>query len=161
MKQFTLQLNRLADRPVVTLGIIKALLDTGSRFPVWVGQKSIFHANFKAQLVKAGVQFTGFGGAVQGDLYKMQCFVLGDLIYPDLPIVVCDNICEEFDLILSSTMFSGLIYEIDEVNHKLNVTIPSDTSEIRKLTVSENGNRLAVDCINANQSVSRINTFGR
>lgn len=55
MRQFTLQLNRLTDRPVVTLGIIKALLDTGSRFPVLVGPKSIFHANFKAQLVKSGV----------------------------------------------------------------------------------------------------------
>lgn len=159
MRQLTLQLNRLTDRPVVTLGIIKALLDTGSRFPVWVGPKSIFHANFKAQLVKSGVQFTGFGGVVQGDLYKMQCFVFGSLIYPDLPVVVCDNICEEFDLILSATMFSGLIYEIDEVNHRLNVTIPSGTGAVRKLTISESGNRLAIACSGAGRSVSRINSF--
>jgi len=34
-------------------------------------------------------------------------------------------------------MFSGLIYEMDDKNHKLNVTIPDDESMVRNLVVRD------------------------
>lgn len=51
-----------------------------------------------------------------------------------------------FQLILSATMFSGLIYEIDDKNHKLNVTIPDDASMVRNLTIKDSEGKLHIMC---------------
>lgn len=51
-----------------------------------------------------------------------------------------------FQLILSATMFRGLIYEIDDKNHKLNVTIPDDESMIRTLTIRDSKGKLHIMC---------------
>ena len=163
MTKFSLMLSEDSDRPIVALQNlgISALLDTGARLPVWVGSINLLRVLLQARLFKSAVQFEGFGGSCFGDLYIIPELTIGSLHYTQLPVVACDLPGNpKFRLILSSTMFSGLIYEIDEVNHKLNVTIPSNTSDVRKLTVSENGNRLAVACTGTSQSVSRINAFG-
>ena len=39
-----------------------------------------------------------------------------------------DDLEVPFNMILSATMFQNLIYEIDDKNHKLNVTIPDEES---------------------------------
>lgn len=47
-------------------------------------------------------------------------------------------------MILSATMFRNLMYEIDDKNHKLNVTIPDGESEIRNLIIRDSNGKLHV-----------------
>ncbi len=64
--------------------------------------------------------------------------LVGSLVFPKTHIIACKDLQNvPFQLILSATMFSGLIYEIDDKNHKLNVTIPDGESIVRNLTIRD------------------------
>jgi hypothetical protein len=52
-------------------------------------------------------------------------------------------------LLLPSTMFSGLIYEINNKTHRLNITVPDDESISRRLTIKDKNGRLYVLCSSA------------
>ena len=98
-----------------------------------------------AVLVKKSVSFTGFGGLATGNLYQFM-FRLGDLVFPSLPIVANSDISVPFSMILSATMFKGLLYEIDDSNHKFNVTIPDKESVIRNLKIESSDGKLHILC---------------
>ena len=147
MRQFTL--NLLADytKPIVYLENFfkfKALLDTGADIPVWIADESLLK-DIGAVQKTSSVPFGGFGGTTTGTVYVMKYFQLGDLIFPQMNIVA-----KKFNLpcqmILSATMFNELIYEIDNVNHKLNVTIPDGKSNVKNLVVYDKNGKMYVAC---------------
>ena len=79
MKQFTMQLNKYYQRPVVELKGwygFTALLDTGAAFPIWTADETIL-VRVGGVLEKEGVKFKGFGGETTGNLYKLITFVMG------------------------------------------------------------------------------------
>lgn len=122
MKQITLDLDKSLQRPVVMLSNgLKALLDTGAYIPVWVGGE---------QILTEGI---------------------GELLYPHMHIVANSDLDVPFHMILSATMFSHLIYEIDDLNHKMNISIPDNESFVRNLRVVDQSGRLYVLC-NSNEN---------
>lgn len=101
-------------------------------------------------ILRKDITFGGFGGRTKGNLYKLQSMVLGDLIFPNIHIVACKDLRDvPFQLILSATMFQNLIYEIDDKNHRFNVTIPDDESNIRNLRIEDSNGRLHILCHSA------------
>lgn len=146
MKQFTLNLDKKSQRPIVVLEGILAMFDTGAYFPVWTDDEDILVSVLGAKLVKRGVEFGGFGGMTKGNLYQINNFTLGDLIYPNMYIVSCNDLNVPFHMILSATMFCHLIYEIDDWNHKFNVTIPNGQSVVRRLVIEDYDGKLHVLC---------------
>ncbi len=147
MIQFTLRLREDVQRPTAILAEfshLHAMLDTGAILPVWVSNEKILRAVGGVPIAQ-NQPFGGFGGMTTGTLYKLPLFRMGNLIFPELPIIASriDLPCQ---LILCATMFSGLIYEIDDCNHKFNVTIPDQESPIRKLTVEDRNGNLHVFC---------------
>ena len=104
---------------------LSALLDTGAYIPVWTDAEEILVSGLGATLVKKDVPFTGFGGVAYGNLYQVTIKV-GDLIFPNMHIVANSELNNSYNLILSATMFDGLIYEINTKTHKLNITVPND-----------------------------------
>lgn len=148
MRQFTLNLDREMQRPIVSLSNLQgltALLDTGAYFPIWTDEEDILSSLLGAKLIKKDVPFGGFGGQTKGNLYKFT-MTFGDLIYPDMNIIACGDLQVPFNMILSATMFNKLIYEIDDRNHKLNVTIPEGESLVRNLIIRDSGGKLHVLC---------------
>ena len=125
------------------------MLDTGAMFPVWTAKEERL-ADLGAVLVRSGIPFGGFGGMTAGNLYKMPSFQVGELIFPELPVVASRQHlpCQ---MLLSATMFSGLIYEIDDCNHRLNITIPDTASTVRRLFVDE---KMRVFCMNGEATTS-------
>ena len=75
---------------------------------------------------------------------------VGKLIYPQMYIVANDDFDTPFYMILSATMFQNLIYEVDDKNHKFNVTIPDHESNVRKLTIEDRNGNLHVLCTGEN-----------
>lgn len=146
MKQMTLDLDKSLQRPVVMLSNgLKALLDTGAYIPVWVGGEQILSRELGAELVKEDISFTGFGGAAYGNLYKVT-LQIGELLYPHMHIIANSDLDVPFHMVLSATMFSHLIYEIDDYNHKLNVSIPDSESFVRNLRIVDRNGKLYVLC---------------
>ena len=146
MKQMTLKLDSLQQRPVVIVGNgMTALLDTGAYIPVWTDDESILVEKLGAEMVAERVSFTGFGGRATGNLYKVT-LQLGDLIYPNMIIISNDDLEVPFNMILSATMFQNLIYEIDDRNHRLNITIPDEESKVRNLRIVNLDGKIHVLC---------------
>lgn len=152
LEQFTLDLLD-NQRPIIYLELrdkkakINAMLDSGALFPIWVTDEDLL-IDMGAVLVKKGVEIGGFGGKAHGNLYKFDYIQIGKLTYPECYIVASklDLPCH---LILSATMFQNLIYEIDDKNHKLNVSVPDDESTIRNLVIEDRGGELHVLCSSA------------
>ena len=147
MRQFTLPLLDVAQRPTAYLKDyfhLYAMLDTGSLFPVWVRDEAKLKA-MGAIPIAYNQPFGGFGGMTKGTLYRLPLFRCGDLIFPEMPIIA-SRINLPCQMLLTATMFSGLIYEVDDHNHKFNVTIPDKESHIRKLTIEDKNGILHVLC---------------
>lgn len=151
MKQYTLELDKDAQRPIIHIPEfhnVDALLDTGSLFPVWCASEQQLQ-KFGGEKISDFAPFGGFGGNVVGKMYSLPTFQLGGLIYPHLKIIACEYPNMIMPLILPATMFNHLIYEIDNKHHCLNVTVPDDESHIRNLTIKEEDGRLHVFCTSA------------
>lgn len=146
MKQFTFYLDNKQQRPVVILdNNLTALLDTGAFVPVWTDDEDLLKSVYNAKLIKKDVPLSGFGGTTKGNCYQIT-LQIGNLIYPNMSIVVNSELNTPFQMILSATMFNGLIYEIDDINHKLNVTIPDGESAVRNVKIKESNGRLHILC---------------
>ena len=146
MKQFTLRLDKKQQRPVVLLkNALTALVDTGAFIPVWTDDEEILVNVLDAELVKEKVPFIGFGGIAYGNLYQVTIEV-GDLIFPNMHIVANNELDTSYNLILSATMFQNLIYEVDDKNHKFNVTIPDNESNVRNLRIEDSNGSLHILC---------------
>ena len=151
MRQFTLNLDATQQRPVVALKNLTALLDTGAYIPVWTDDEEILVSDLGAKLIKKNIPFTGFGGTAHGNLYQVTLEV-GDLVFPNMHIVANSELNTSYNLILSATMFDGLIYEINTRRHTLNVTVVNDSDIVRSLRVVDKDGRIHVLCNSEGQS---------
>lgn len=146
MKQYTLKLDNTRQRPVVILNNgLTALLDTGAYIPVWTDDEDILTSELGAELVRKDVTLSGFGGCTHGNLYKVNIDI-GGILYPNMHVIANNEINATFNLILSATMFEGLIYQIDTVNHVLNIEVPDWESNVRNLRVVNEEGRFFVLC---------------
>lgn len=144
MKQFTLRLDATQQRPVVLLkNSLTALLDTGAYIPVWTDEEDILASVMGGKLVKRNVPFTGFGGIAYGNLYQVT-LEIGDLVFPNMHIVANSELNTSYNLILSATMFDGLIYEIDTKAHRLNVSVPDEESIVRNLRIVDKNEKVYI-----------------
>lgn len=144
MKQFTLRLDATQQRPVVLLkNSLTALLDTGAYIPVWTDEEDILASVMGGKVVKRNVPFTGFGGIAYGNLYQVT-LEIGDLVFPNMHIVANSELNTSYNLILSATMFDGLIYEIDTKAHRLNVSVPDEESIVRNLRIVDKNEKVYI-----------------
>ena len=149
MKQITLELVANQMRPIIKMdNVLKfnALLDTGAAVPVWTHDENFLKA-IGGIKIRNYASFKGFGGSVRGPLYHFPAFTVGELTFPHLPVIV-HRMDEPFHMLLSASMFTRLIYEIDDYHHKLNITVPDGESLIRNITDRDDNGRLKIVLVN-------------
>ena len=151
MNTFSLALDEVYQKPLVDLADwhnIDALLDTGALFPVWTAKEELL-PKLGARFIKADVPFSGFGGETKGNLYRLKEFRVGELIFPDMPVVTSNEMAKEpYHMILSATMFQKLIYTIDDKNHALTIEIPEGENPERHMRIYDSNGKLYVLCGN-------------
>lgn len=158
MLQMTMDLDHKQQRPAILLeDNLTALLDTGAFVPVWVDNENVLIEKFGAKFVKGNVPLAGFGGVTYGNMYQAT-FQVGALTFPNLHIIVNDELNNPFNLILSATMFQGLVYEIDDRRHKFNVTVPDGESLVRNMRIVDSSGRLHVLCESAQGGMAEADT---
>ncbi len=143
--QITIQLDDEARRPIAKINWFsgcRALLDTGSIFPIWNRSEDMLVKRLGAKLTKRNVTFGGFGGEAQGNLYRVN-FELNGLHYVGMPIIASESQDRNWHMIISATMFDGMVYEIDTINKKLNIDT-KDNQPVRILRLSNDNNSLSV-----------------
>ena len=143
--QITIHLDDKARRPVANLNWFtgcRALIDTGALFPIWNKSEKVLVEKLGAVLIKKYIKFNGFGGETQGNLYRVN-FELNGLYYLNMPIVASKLNGVNWNMIISATMFDGMVYEIDTINKSLNITI-KDNQPVRILGLSNDNNNISV-----------------
>lgn len=95
-----------------------------------------------AVLIKRNIKFSDFGGETQGNLYRVN-FELNGLYYLNMPIVASKLNNANWNMILSATMFDGMVYEIDTINKRLNLNV-KDNQPVRILRLSDDNNSISV-----------------
>ena len=137
--QMTIQLDKKARRPIAEIDWFegcRALIDTGALFPIWNKSEDQLVKKLGAKLVRKGVTFRGFGGETQGNLYRVD-FMLNNLIYREMPIIANRIQGTNWSMLLSATMFDGMI------NKKLNIDV-KDNQPVRLLRLSDDDNGISV-----------------
>ncbi|MBR1476581.1 MAG: hypothetical protein IJ608_01285 [Lachnospiraceae bacterium] len=133
MRQITFKLDEDNLRPIVRLKAfhnIAVLIDTGADFPVWVAGKKVIES-LGAEPLNRKTKFTGFGGEVTGELYRMDV-TFGNseadtIIYNKMPIILCEELnSTNYQLIMPATAFENMMYQVDNVNNKFNVDVPDN-----------------------------------
>lgn len=143
--QMTIQLDKEARRPIAQIDWFegcRALIDTGALFPVWNKSEDALVKKLGAELIRKDVTFKGFGGETQGNLYRVN-FILNNLHYINMPIIANRIQGANWSMLLSATMFDGMVYEIDTVNKKLNIDV-KDNQPVRILRLSDDDNSISV-----------------
>ena len=113
MTQFTLKFVEDQDNPVIILDSFHnatALIDTGAKIPVWLeDEKDIQAAG--GILKQSNIRIRGLSQKVStGNLYTLSKFQIGKIIYTKLDIVVLPDKNTTYNILLSATMFRGMIY---------------------------------------------------
>ena len=119
---------------------------------MWTDDEQILVSDLGAKLIKKNIPFTGFGGTTYGNLYQVTLEV-GDLIFLNMHIVANSELNTSYNLILSATMFNGLIYEINTQSHILNVTVVNDSNLVRNLKVIDKNGKIHVLCNAHNEDI--------
>ncbi|MBO6178857.1 MAG: hypothetical protein J6O04_06775 [Selenomonadaceae bacterium] len=147
MRQMTLRLIEKYQRPVVKLTNfhgLDAMIDTGALYPVWMAGEGQIRRIGGTKKIE-NVEFGGLGGMTQGSLYELSHFQIGDLIFPNMNIIVHKS---DFPvpMLLPATMFESLIYEINNKTHRLNIVVPDDESISRNLKIRSENGQLYIFC---------------
>lgn len=71
-------------------------------------------------------------------------------MFTNIHIIASNMVTIPFSMILSATMFQGLIYEIDTVNNSFNVTIPDNESNIRNYKLLDSDGNIYILSQSAN-----------
>ncbi len=99
----------------------RILIDTGATLPMWL--KSIVPLKIKGAVKEnRTVNLKDVGGNSAGDLYRVN-FDFGNIHFMSLPIVHKEISVADAYMILPATLFEGMIYEIDNINHIFTVKV--------------------------------------
>ena len=145
-----MELNAKSQRPTIRMKEfhgLYALLDTGAVFPVWVASEKWLEELGAAKIMD-NVSFGGFGGMATGNLFRLPLLRIGELYYPNM-CIIAHRFTMVTPLVLPATMFSHLIYEIDDYHHRLNISIPDTESNVRNLVIKDTEGHLHVACTSA------------
>ena len=146
-----MQLKPDYQRPIIRIPEfhnLDAMLDTGALFPVWCASEEKLQ-RLGGEKISDFAPFGGFGGMTMGQMYRLPLFQMGGLMYPHMSLICHAGFSLVTPLILPATIFNNLIYEIDNKQHCLNITVPDDESVSRNLTIKGENGRLHVFCTSA------------
>ena len=141
MRQFTLELDENNTRPIVMVhGGLQALVDTGAEIPICTLSETTLRQRFNAVLaLNDEVDISGVGGKSVGRIFILNCFVLGQLRYPNLKIFVPNYKIISQHFLVPASMLSGLIYEIDDIEHRMTIKVPDGENMDRYPGFDKNG----------------------
>lgn len=136
-------------RPVVKLNNspnTTALIDTGSTIPMfYLPKHQLARLGNGYKITHEHAKVGGIGhGEVCGKVCSLNNFQLGGIHYKPFDVFVPDEIevkgkaVSPYPILFSSTMFEGMKYDFDTINHKFTVEIPEDMSEIVEFRLAKN-----------------------
>ena len=142
MKEFSIPLKKMYERPVIKLYRLSTLIDTGAVIPVFSIEPAIIEKYFDTKLILETGFIGGFGGREKGSVYSIKNFEIGELKFKDFDVFVPNKPKLRFPFLLSATLFYGMDYEFDTINEKFIVRMKDDQSLNRDFKIKDFDGRL-------------------
>ena len=131
---FVLDITLSVGRPTIVLDSgYTAMIDTGASVPVWTDEPDILVKTYKGVREKENCGCKWFGGKTHGDLYRIPCFKLGNIEYPQFPVLVIQNSEFPTTFIIPALAFAKLRVEFDFQGKNMTVLFPPGETSIRHL----------------------------
>lgn len=149
--KFILPLQKNFEIPVIRLNEpfdLTVAFSSSILLPIWTLKESLL-LEMGAKRIRRHVHFECFDDIIQGNLYELKELKIGRLIFPHLKILAVKFKCQ-VHIVLPTSMLKNLIYEFDDYNHKLTITIPDEQPEVRNIIVTKPDGNLQVICGNHN-----------
>ena len=148
MQQYTFKTSKINTRPVIRVyENLTAVIDTGADIPV-CSNADVLVERFRAQeiiLPNKGIEAVGIGGSVKGRIFRVKGFELGPLTYPELNFFVPNEPTMSTIFLLSASMFTGLICEVNFKDHYFKITLPDDEQTVRLVSFEKDGEHICWD----------------
>lgn len=135
MKEFAISTDPDYQRPVIELYNLPTLIDTGAVIPVISIYPSIIEKYFDMKLIMQNKSISGFGGEEGGSIYSISEFKIGELNFENFECFVPNEPKLKFPLLLSATLFYGMIYEFNTINNKFVVRANNEQSFKRNFKI--------------------------
>jgi len=148
--EFVLRLSEDYKKPTINIDEMVVLIDTGADVPTFMLTEKQLKDVYNAKLFKSvddkgePLKIGGFGGKCTGKIYELEMFKLGELIFPNMRVFVPDNGIKGIDIVISASMFDGLMYDIDTINHTLTVHVPEKEQLIRRVKLEDKDGNIIV-----------------
>ena len=142
MKEFSIPLKKMYERPVIKLYRLSTLIDTGAVIPVFSIEPAIIEKYFDTKLILETGFIGGFGGREKGSVYSIKNFEIGELKFKDFDVFVPNKPKLRFPFLLSATLFYGMDYQFDTINEKFIVRMKDDQSLNRDFKIKDLDGRL-------------------
>ena len=130
-------------RPIIRLETgYTALIDTGAEIPMCQDAKILvqkYNAKKLISIESKHAPISASGHNMPGELFDIEQFKIGELIYPHMRFLVPQNAVFTTDFLFSASMFQGLVLEIDFCTHYLKITIPDGRNNIRNVAYTKDG----------------------
>ena len=137
MKEFSIPLKKIYERPVIELYKLPALIDTGAVIPVFSMFPSIIEKYFDTKLILETGFVGGIGGFEKGSVYSIKNFEIGELKFNDFEVFVPFNPRIRFPFLLSATLFYRMDYEFDTINEKFIVRMKDEQRSEREFKIKD------------------------
>jgi len=129
-------------RPTIQIGNhLTAVIDTGADIPV-CSEASVLTSQYHAVEIRIPGELLkprGISGTITGKTFLIKDFVVGPLVYPQMKFFVPNRPTMDDTFLLSASMFSGLICEMDFKNHYFKITLPDDEQLVRLVSFDKHG----------------------
>ena len=143
-----IELLRISNRPAINIQSISsieinALIDTGAVIGITYLSSEFLREKFNGIFEKESISFSGFGGSTTGELWRVT-FKIGNIIYPDFPVIRVDSDDYVFDFIIPATAFSKFRVVMDNLKGELEL---SNKSNQVCYNVEVQGNKFEFMCM--------------
>ena len=105
-------------RPIINLYGLDCLIDTGAIIPMFSMPKVIIENMFKAVKTLEKHTVGGIGGESLGDVYRINEFKVGEIIYSPFEVFVPYMQTIKYPVLLGAPLFYGMFYGFDTVENK-------------------------------------------
>lgn len=142
MKEFSLELSKDYQRPIIKIDNLDAIIDTGAMIPTFSIPAPIIEKLFDAKKILSNGVISGFGGDCKGAVYEIKEFTVGELKFRPFQFFVPNIPVTKHPFLLSASMFYGTDYDFNTIEGKFVVRVNNDADLIRSFQLKDLSGKL-------------------
>ena len=118
MARIAIPMLKKFQRPIIELYGFNALIDTGAVIPMFSVPVTTVKEKFSAEKILEKHSIGGIGGESYGDVYRIDEFCVGELVYAPFDVFVPIEPNLKYPILLGAPLFHGMFYGFDTTENQ-------------------------------------------